>query len=117
MRITDFKASLVSLPSAVASSLCCVLPLAVVLLGLGTGSFMAVTMRYSYILVPVGASGLGLGYFFYFREKRRCEGAACKMAGKNLNLGILVFGTFVVALAVFFQLFPGFFAYLLTGVR
>lgn len=28
------------------SSLCCLLPLAVIVLGLGGGAFMAVTMRY-----------------------------------------------------------------------
>ncbi len=117
MRFLDLKASLVSLSSALASSLCCVLPLAVVLLGLGSGSFMVVTMRYSNLLVPVGVSGLGLGYLLYFREKRRCDKAVCRMAGKNLNLGFLVFGTSVVALAVLFKVFPGFFAYLITGVR
>jgi hypothetical protein len=30
----------------VLSSLCCLLPLAVIVLGLGSGAFMAVTMRY-----------------------------------------------------------------------
>ena len=36
------------------SSLCCVLPLAIVLLGLGSGAFMATTMKYTAIFVPIG---------------------------------------------------------------
>jgi hypothetical protein len=34
---------------ALLSSLCCLLPLAVIVLGLGSGAFMAVTMQYRWI--------------------------------------------------------------------
>jgi hypothetical protein len=34
---------------ALLSSLCCLLPLAVIVLGLGSGAFMAATMQYRWI--------------------------------------------------------------------
>src|SRR5574342_1376446 len=77
MKFGTFKAGVVSLSAAMVASLCCLLPLIVVLLGLGSGAFMMVTMRYGAIFLPAGVIGVGLGYYFYFREKRRCRGASC----------------------------------------
>lgn len=65
MRISNLKAFMVSMPSAVLASLCCVLPLALVVLGIGSGTFMMTTMKYSNIFIPIGVVGVGLGYFFY----------------------------------------------------
>ncbi len=54
---------------ALLSSLCCLLPLAVIILGLGSGAFMAVTMRYRWLLIPAGIIGVATGFFLYFRER------------------------------------------------
>lgn len=43
MSVPDLKPALLSLVSALAASLCCLLPLAVIVLGLGSGAFMAAT--------------------------------------------------------------------------
>ncbi len=51
---------------AVLSSLCCLLPLAVIVLGLGSGAFMAVTMRYRWLLIPAGIIGVATGLFPVF---------------------------------------------------
>jgi predicted exporter len=115
MRLPDVKSGMVSLGSAIIASLCCVLPLAVVLLGIGSGAFMMVTMRYSYIFIPMGTIGLGLGYFLYFREKKKCDAKGCKMAGSTLNLIILMCATVVVFAAIAFQLFPEIIAPILGG--
>ena len=106
-RISNMKTILVSLPSAIVASLCCVLPLAVVLLGLGSGAFMMYTMRYSYIFIPIGIIGVSLGYFFYFREKKKCDALSCRMAAGKFNLIMLVFSTIVVVVAIVFSIFPG----------
>jgi len=58
---------------AVLSSLCCLLPLTVIVLGLGSGAFMAVTMQYRWILIPTGVLGVVLGVALYIRERRRCD--------------------------------------------
>jgi hypothetical protein len=45
MKTGTLGASLVAGGGAVAASLCCLLPLAVIVLGLGSGAFMAVTVE------------------------------------------------------------------------
>ncbi len=115
MKISNLKPILVSLPSAVVASLCCVLPLVVVLLGIGSGAFMMYTMKYSTIFIPIGVVGVGLGYFFFFREKKKCAALACRMARGRSNLMVLIVATTVVITAIVFNLFPEFFASLLTG--
>ncbi len=65
---------------AVLSSLCCLLPLAVILLGLGSGAFMAVTREYRWLLLLAGVLGVGTGFVLYVRERRRCDQLGCRMA-------------------------------------
>lgn len=91
---------------AVVSSLCCVLPLAIVLLGLGSGAFMATTMKYTSVFVPVGVISVSTGFYLHLRERRRCAREGCSMAGSKLNLFLLGLSALVVATALFFTLFP-----------
>jgi len=72
--------------TSLGASICCLIPLAVIFLGLGTGAFMATTMKYQPIVFPLGVLGLATGYFFYFRERKRCQHLGCKMVGSRLNL-------------------------------
>lgn len=115
MKISSLKPIITSLPSAIVASLCCLLPLTVVLLGIGSGAFMMYTLKYSYIFISIGIIGVGLGYFFYFREKKKCNALACRMAGGKTNLIVLIMATIVVAMAIVFNLFPEIIAPLLTG--
>ena len=46
MKLGSLGASVAAWVGAVLSSLCCLLPLAVIALGLGSGGFIAVTMPY-----------------------------------------------------------------------
>ncbi len=115
MKISNLKPILVSLPSAIVAASCCVLPLAVVLLGIGSGAFMMYTMKYSVIFIPIGIVGVGLGYIFYFREKKKCNALACRMVGGKFNLTVLIMATFVVVIAIMFTLLPETIAPLLTG--
>ncbi len=112
MRIFNVKSGMVSLASAFVASLCCVLPLTVVLLGIGSGAFMMTTMKYSYVFIPAGVIGVGLGYFLYFREKKKNAACGCPMPAGKLNLTILIFATIVVVLSVVFNVFPGLIAQL-----
>ena len=106
---------MVSLASAFVASLCCVLPLAVVLLGIGSGAFMMTTMKYSNIFIPIGVIGVGLGYFLYFRQKKKSAACGCPMPAGKLNLTILIFATIVVVLSFVFNVFPELIAPLLGG--
>lgn len=106
MSLGNFKAGLVSISSAIISSLCCLLPLTVVLLGLGSGAFMMVTMQYRTIFLPIGVIGVGLGYYLYFRERRRCDSIGCAFAGGKVNLVFLAIGTAMVVAALVLDIFP-----------
>ncbi len=107
MQLADLKSGLVSFGGAFLASLCCLLPLTVVLLlGLGTGAFMATTMQYRPLFLPLGILGVGLGYYLYFREKRRCDVQGCRMAGSRLNLTLIAVATAMLAIELTFVLFP-----------
>jgi mercuric ion transport protein len=91
---------------AVLSSLCCLLPLAVIALGLGSGAFMAVTMRYRWLLIPAGVLGVAIGFVLYARERRRCTAAACRMAGSRVTLALLVLAAVVVTTSIALDRLP-----------
>ncbi|MCI0371256.1 MAG: hypothetical protein L0214_07710 [candidate division NC10 bacterium] len=114
MGISNLKAGIVSNLAATISSVCCLLPLLVVVLGLGTGAFMVTTMQYSPILIPIGIAGVALGYALYFRERRRCERLACRMAAGRLNLALLITSTVVLVAATALTAFPGYTASLIA---
>jgi Cu/Ag efflux protein CusF len=106
MLMKHLKPALVSLVGAVAASLCCLLPLAIIILGLGSGAFMATTMRYQYLLLPLGVLAVAAGYVLYFRERRRCERGVCTMAGSRLNLAALGLATAIIIGEVVLVAFP-----------
>ncbi len=99
-------AGLAAWAGAALSSLCCLLPLAVIVLGLGSGAFMAVTMQYRWILIPAGVLGVTTGFVLYVRERRRCEQLACRMAGSRITLALLIVASFVVATSIALDRFP-----------
>ena len=106
MRPGSVGAGLSAWAGALLSSLCCLLPLAVIVLGLGSGAFMAVTMQYRWVLIPAGVLGVALGFALYARERRRCARLACRMAGSRVTLGLLVAASLVVAGAIALDQFP-----------
>ncbi len=105
-RLDGILGGIISAGGAIVSSLCCVLPLMIVLLGLGSGAFMATTMKYAYIFVPIGLISVTAGFYLYSRERQRCARKGCHMSGGAWNLGVLVGSALVVAAAVFLTLFP-----------
>lgn len=99
--------------AATIASLCCLLPLAVIVLGLGSGAFMMTTMRYRVIFIPLGVIGVVLGWSLFLRERKRCSSLTCRMTSGPLNLGLLLLATLLVAGAVVLDQFPSFTADLL----
>lgn len=99
-------ASLVAWSGAVVSSLCCLLPLGVIVLGLGSGAFMAVTMRYRWLLIPAGVLGVAAGFVLYARERRRCDALGCRMAGSRVTLAVLLVASVIVATSIVLDRFP-----------
>lgn len=108
MRLGSVGAGVAAWLGAALSSLCCLLPLAVIVLGLGSGAFMAVTMQYRWILIPTGVLGVATGFVLYVRERRRCEALACRMAGGRVTLALLILASVVVATSIALDRFPEF---------
>ena len=106
MKLGSLSAGVAAWAGAFLSSLCCLLPLTVIALGLGSGAFMAVTMQYRGILIPTGILGVAAGFAFYIRERRRCEVLACRMAGGRTTLVLLVLASLVLVTAILLDRFP-----------
>src|SRR5437867_12454011 len=100
MRLAALTAGLVAWVGAALASLCCLLPLAVIVLGLGSGAFMATTMQYRWLLVPAGIIGIVTGFVLYVRARRRCDALACRMVGSRIPLGVLILAAMGVAPAI-----------------
>jgi hypothetical protein len=113
MKVSDAKSGFLGMVAATIASLCCLLPLAVIVLGLGSGAFMMTTMGYRAIFIPVGVIGIALGWLLYLRERKRCTAIGCRMAGGYLNMGLLLLASLLVAGAVILDQFPNFTADLL----
>lgn len=90
------KEGLIGLCTALAASSCCLLPLAVVVLGVGSGAFMATTMPWRPVLFPLGVVGLGVSYSLYFRQRRRCQTGVCAMVGNTFNVVTLALATLIM---------------------
>jgi hypothetical protein len=106
MKLGLLGAGMAAWAGAVLSSLCCLLPLTVIALGLGSGAFMAVTMQYRWILIPTGVLGVVAGVALYIRARRQCDARACRMTGGRTILGLLVLASLVVATAIVLDRFP-----------
>ena len=116
MKAGALTAGLVAWVGAGLASLCCLLPLTVIVLGLGSGAFMATTMRYRWLLVPAGIIGIITGFVLYLRERRRCDALACRMAGSRVTLTLLILASLVVTTAIVLDRFPEFTSDLLARV-
>jgi hypothetical protein len=106
MRRQTLGAGLAAWAGALLSSLCCLLPLAVIVLGLGSGAFMAVTMQYRWVLIPTGVLGIALGFVLYARERKSCDTLGCRMAGNRITLALLILASLVVATSIVLDRFP-----------
>ena len=86
--------------AAFVASLCCLLPLIVGVLGLGSAALMTATTPYRSIFLPAGVIGVGLGYYLYLRERQRCSSIGCAFAGGKVNLILLLLATGIVTTAL-----------------
>ena len=116
MRLATLSAGALAWVGAALSSLCCLLPLAVIALGLGSGAFMATTMQYRWLLIPAGIIGIVTGFALYVRERRRCDALACRMAGSRITLALLIVASLVVTTSIVLDRFPEFTSDLLAHV-
>ena len=92
--------------AAVLAASCCLLPLALMAMGIAGAGLMMTMMRYEWLTLPLGVSGLAGAYVFYFREQRRCDTAGCRLVGVRATKIMLGIASAVVAVALLLRLFP-----------
>ena len=92
--------------AALLAASCCLLPLALIATGVAGAGLMMTMMRYEWLTLPLGVGGLAGAYVLYFRERRRCDTAGCRVVGERATKVILGVATAVVAVALLLRLFP-----------
>lgn len=105
MKPTDLKYGFMSVITAFSATLCCVLPMTIVFLGMGSGAFMMTTMKFRIILYPLGLLGVGVSYYLYFKKKKECDALSCRMQGKAINLTLIVFSTIMMGIVTYVDFF------------
>lgn len=102
----------VSILSMIAASSCCLPPLILLgltLIGVGTAGFAGVSSTLGSIkwyILPLAIVGVSLSYWLYFREKRKCSHASCKMATERLTKTMLTISTVVVVGFLGWSVYP-----------
>lgn len=102
----------VSVLSMIAASSCCLPPLILLgltLIGVGTAGFAGVSSTLGSVkwyILPFAIVGVSLSYWLYFREKRKCSGASCKMANERLTKIMLTISTVVVVGFLGWSVYP-----------
>ncbi len=92
--------------AAVLAASCCLLPLALIATGVAGAGLMMTMMSYEWLTLPLGVFGLAGAYVFYFRERRHCDTAGCRLVGERGTKIMLGIATVVVAVALLLRLFP-----------
>ena len=92
--------------AALLAASCCLLPLALIATGVAGAGLMMTMMRYEWLTLPLGVGGLAGAYALYFRERRRCDTAGCRVVGERATKVMLGVAKAVVAVALLLRLFP-----------
>ena len=106
MKIYNFKSTIMAVLSGILASSCCLIPLVVILTGVGGVGFMALARDYQWITIPLGSAALGYSYYSYFKKRKSCTAECCEVKGKRVNLVTLIMSTLVVTFSVLGVIFP-----------
>jgi len=102
------KAKNLGIFSALFASICCLGPLILVLVGLGSLGIGAFLGRYHWLFLGGGILLIILAWSYYFKEKRACDLKACQMENKRMTQIILLFATLIVIFFVGLNLYTYF---------
>lgn len=94
-----------SVVAAIAASMCCILPIVFVMVGVGVAGAAAFFARWRPVLLGITFALLGLGFYFTYRTSgQTCEpGSACERQEINKagRLWLWIATTFVILFAAF----------------
>jgi len=90
------KAKGLGILSALTASVCCLGPLVLIVLGLGSLGLGAALGKYHWYFILAAALILSFAWRNYLKEKRSCESAHCEMEGKKMTRNVLVLASAIV---------------------
>jgi len=94
------KASKLGILSATIASICCLGPLLLILLGLGSLGIGAAIGRYHWYFIIAALFLLTFAWRSYLKKKKSCDLKTCKMENKKITLFTLIMSTLIVAIFV-----------------
>lgn len=94
------KASKLGILSAAIASICCLGPVLLILLGLGSLGIGAAIGRYHWYFIAAALVLLTFAWRSYLKKKKTCDLKACKMENKKITLFTLIISTLIVAIFV-----------------
>lgn len=80
--------------------------MALIVTGVAGAGLMMTMMRYEWLTLPLGVGGLAGAYALFFRERRRCDAAGCRLVGERGTWALLGVATVVVGTALLLKFFP-----------
>jgi len=99
------KADRIGIFSAMLASVCCLGPVLLVLLGLGSLGFGALIGRYHWWFIGAAIALLAYAWRSYLKEARQCKTASCEMARGRTTRTVLLLASVVVAVFVGLNLY------------
>ncbi len=111
--LNDRLPGVASAVSALLAASCCLLPIALITLGIAGAGIMMTMMRYEWLTLPLGVGGLVGAAALYVSNRRRCETTGCRFVGQRFNQAMLGLAALVVAVALLLKVFPAWTATLL----
>lgn len=99
------KPAKLGLLSALMASVCCLGPVLLVLLGLGSLGFGAILGRYHWWFIAAAMAILTFAWRSYLKEAGRCRTAHCEMAQGKTTKTVLILASTVVAAFVGLNLY------------
>lgn len=94
------KASKLGILSAAIASICCLGPVLLILLGLGSLGIGAAIGRYHWYFIAAALVLLTFAWAGYLKKKKDCDLKVCKMENKNITLFTLMISTLIVTIFV-----------------
>jgi mercuric ion transport protein len=79
--------------SAIVASICCIGPLILIALGLGSLGLGAIISKYHGLFLSAGMLLILFSWIRYFNEKKRCNIKKCQMENKRVTLIVLIIST------------------------
>jgi len=104
-----------SVLSAGLAASCCILPIALIAVGLASAEFMISMMRYEWLTLPLGVAGLIGAFVAYARCLQQCVTTGCQFVGQRVNQAFLILGTAIVATALLLRFFPSWTSHILQA--